>query len=108
MLCAWPGAPIVAREFPAVDDVGIERIGRDVAVFLRGHGMPIAKSDRAVVAAAGDAHGAAFLLAAVKTIRKRVVRTDVIELRGRLVIPRAPALPAIDGDDRALVARRGE
>ena len=67
--------------------------------------MPIAKGDRAVVAATGDADGAAFLLSAVETIGKRVVRADVIELRGRLVIPRAPALPAIDGDDRPLIAR---
>ena len=32
--CAWPGAPIVARQLAAVDDVGIVRIRRDVAVFF--------------------------------------------------------------------------
>ena len=66
--------------------------------------MPIAKSDTAVIAAARDSDRAALLLAAIQSIRKRVVRTDVIKLRGRLVIPGAPALPAIDGHDRALIA----
>src|SRR5205085_4918236 len=46
---------------------------------------------------------AAFLLPAVNPIRKRVVRAYVIELRGRLVIPRAPRLATVHGDDRALV-----
>ena len=102
------GAAIVTRQLAAVDDVRIERIGRDVAVFFRGDRMPVAESDLAVVAAARDADRAAFLLAAAQSIRKRVVGADVIELRGRLVVPRAPGLAAVDGDDRALVARRAE
>ena len=66
--------------------------------------MPIAKRDRAVRSAARDPDRAAFLLPAVKAIGKRVVRAHVIKLRGRLVIPRAPARAAVHRDDRALVA----
>ena len=39
----------------AVNDVRIERIGRGVAVFDDAHGVPFAKSDFTVLAAAGDA-----------------------------------------------------
>ena len=97
-------AAIVARQLAAVDDVGIERIGNNVAVFFRCHRMPVAKRDLAVIAAAGDADRAALLLAAAQAIGKRVVGIHVIKLRRRLVVPRTPALAAIDGDDRALVA----
>ena len=65
--------------------------------------MPVAKSDRAIIAATGDADRTAFLLAAVQAIRKRVVGTDVIKLRRGLIVPRAPTLPAIDCDDRTLI-----
>src|SRR5262249_25650953 len=40
----------------------------------------------------------------VDPIRELVVGADVIELSGRLVVPRAPGLAAVDADDRALVA----
>src|SRR3954453_20345987 len=86
------GASIVAGNLAAIDDVGIERIGDDVAIFLRGDGMPFAERDCALIAATGDAERAALLLAAVEPIRNRVIRRDVIKLRGRLVIPRAPTL----------------
>ena len=36
----------------AVNDVGIERIGRDVVVFLGADGVPFAEGDLAIVAAA--------------------------------------------------------
>src|SRR5437667_10402289 len=97
------GPTIESRQFTADDDVWIERIGNDVTIFLRRHGSPIAKRDLAFVAAAFDSYRTAFLLAAVKPIRKRVVGADMIQLRGRLVIPRAPALAAVERDDRTLV-----
>src|SRR6476620_11418051 len=97
------GATIESRQFPADDDVWIEWIGNDITIFLRCNRSPVAGRNRAVVAAAFDSDRTAFLLTAVKPIRKRVVRADMIQLRGRLVVPRAPALPAIHGDDRALV-----
>ena len=52
-----------------------------------------------------DDHGAVVLLAAVEAIRIRVVDDDVVELRRRLVVLRAPALPAVDGDGHAAVVR---
>ena len=97
------GATIESRQFAADDNVWIERIGNDVTIFLRRNRSPVAECDLAFVTAAFDSDRTAFLLTAVKPIRKRVVRADVIQLRRRLVIPRAPALSAIHGDDRALV-----
>ena len=98
------GAAVEARDLAAVDDVGIERIGRDVAVLLDADRVPVAKRDRAVVAAAGDAGRSALLLAAAHAVRERVVGVDVVELRRRLVVPGAPRLAAVERDDRALVA----
>src|SRR4029077_2672130 len=97
------GAPIESRQFTADDDVWIEWIGNDITIFLRRNRSPVAERNLAFVAATFDADRTAFLLTAVKPIRKRVVRAHVIQLRGRLVIPRAPALSAIHRDDRALV-----
>src|SRR6476661_5025445 len=95
--------PIESRQFAADDDVWIEWIRNDVTIFLSGHGSPVAERNLAVVAAALNSDRTAFLLTAVKSVRKRVVRTYMIQLRRRLVVPRAPTLPAIHGDDRALV-----
>ena len=58
----------------AIDDIGIERIGRDVAILDHADGMPVAKRDRAVVAAARDADRAALLLSGADLIRKRIGR----------------------------------
>ena len=65
------GGPVKLRDFAsaaAVNDVGVERIGCDVAVFDHADGMPFAVGDRAVVAAAGDADRTALLLAAADAI----------------------------------------
>ena len=85
------GPAVVSRELAAVDDVGVQRVRRNVAVLLDADGMPFAKRDAAVVAAALHARRAALLLPAADAIGKRVVGADVVELRGRLVVPRAPA-----------------
>src|SRR2546421_1228140 len=66
--------------------------------------MPLAKSYFAIVATTRDARRAALLLTTAQTIRKGVVSIYVIHLRGRLVVPTAPRLPAVDSDDCALVA----
>src|SRR5205085_560685 len=55
--------------------------------------------------AAGDTSRAALLLPAAHPVWKAIVGDDVVHLRGRLVVPRAPGLPAVHGDSRALVAR---
>src|SRR5581483_1159184 len=82
--------PIVARNLAAIDDVGIERIGRDVAVLFDTDRAPIAPSDRAIIATRGDRRRTAFLLSAVDPIGPAIVSADVIHLRGRLVVPRRP------------------
>src|SRR5437764_9282231 len=71
---------IRSKRAAAINNVGIERVGRDVSIFLYAHRMPIAKGDLAIIAAAGDAGGAALLLAAIDPIRKTVVGDHVVEL----------------------------
>src|SRR5205085_8870015 len=46
-----PRALVEARELAAIDEVRVERVGRDVAVLFCADGAPIAERDRAVVAA---------------------------------------------------------
>ena len=70
--------------------------------------MPFAKSDFAVIAPAGDAGRATLLLAAAKPIWKCVVGINVIELRGRLVVPATPGLAAIHRNDCALIAAQND
>src|SRR5256886_9013386 len=36
-----PRAPVEARDLPAVHDVGVQRIGSDIAVLLRADGTPL-------------------------------------------------------------------
>ena len=98
-------APVPARHPAAVDDIRVERVGSDVAVLLHADRCPLAEGDGAVVAAALHARRARLLLPAADAIREGVVGADVVELRGRLVVPRAPRAAAVDGDDDALVAR---
>ena len=81
------GSPIESGQFAADDDVRIERIGDNITVFLRRDWVPVAKCDFAVVAATCDSNRTALLLATIKTIRKRVVRAHVIQLRSRLIVP---------------------
>src|SRR5437660_6944815 len=78
------GATIESRQLTANDNVWIERIGNDVTIFLGRDRLPIAERDLALIAAAFDSDRTAFLLAAVEPIWKRVVRANVIQLRGRL------------------------
>src|SRR5277367_5756537 len=99
------GEHIEARGFAAVNQIGMQRVGRDVSIFFGADRMPIAKSDFAPVAAAGGAGGAAFLLAAVYPVGKLIVGDEVVELRAGLVVPTAPGFAAVDGDGGALVGR---
>ena len=99
---------IVPRDLPSVDDVGVERIRHHVAVFLDTHRVPLAERDLAVVAAAGHARRAALLLPAADAIGEVVVGIDVIELRRRLVVPRAPGLAVVQRNDGPLIARHDD
>ncbi len=100
-----PGNHVEARDLPAINQIGMQRVGSDVTVFFSSHGMPIAKGDFAPIAAAGGSGGAALLLSAVNPVGKLIVGDDVIELRGRLVVPGTPRSASIDADRCALIAR---
>jgi hypothetical protein len=70
-----------------------------------GAAKPYSSTPTTVVAPARDAGRAALLLAAVEAVGEGVVGRGVVELGRRLVVPGAPGLAAVDGDDGALVAR---
>jgi hypothetical protein len=59
------GVSIVARQLATIDNIGIERIGDDIAIFLGRDRVPITKGDRAIDAATGDSDRAALLLTTV-------------------------------------------
>src|SRR5947207_7424621 len=68
--------------------------------------MPLPERDLTVVAAAHDTDRAALLLAAVHPVGKTTVGRHVVELRRRLVVPRAPAVAAVHRHHRALITRQ--
>jgi hypothetical protein len=55
-------------------------------------------------AARRRADSAAVLLRAGDPVRKTIVGSEVIDLCGGLVVPRAPRDCAVDANDRALIA----
>src|SRR6267142_589896 len=79
----------VATGAAAINNIGIDWIGHNVAAFTGADGMPISESNLTVITAAHNSGCAAVLLRAVDPIRKLVVHRDVIELRGWLVVPTA-------------------
>src|SRR5256884_440965 len=93
---------IEAREDRAfvvgVNDIRIARIGNDIAALPAADGVPVAAVNKAAITARLDAHRRVVLLRAVNTIEKIVVRSDVIELRGRLVVLRGPISAAVNRD----------
>src|SRR4029077_1413252 len=64
------GATIEPRQFAADDNVWIERISNDITIFLRRNRSPVAKRNLALIAATFYSDRTAFLLTAVKSIRK--------------------------------------
>src|SRR5581483_1986273 len=97
---------MVARDFEAratIDDVRIEGIRSHIGVLVGSNGMPVVKRDLAVIASTQCARRAALLLAAIDPIRVLIIGDDVIELRGRLVVPRAPCASTVHRYRRALI-----
>ena len=101
-----PGLAVQPLDATAIDDVGIVRIRRDLIALAAGsdlvklvHRDPVEPA----VAAAVDRRGARILLRSIDPVREAVVGRDVVELTGRLVVPAAPGLAAIDRDQRTLV-----
>src|SRR5207244_9909505 len=85
---------------PAVDDVGIERVGRDVAALARAHRRPVAEGERPEVAATRHPGGPRILLGAVDTVGEGVVRNHVVELSRGLVVRAASGADAVGGEHR--------
>src|SRR6185369_14854102 len=67
--------------------------------------MPVAKTDRPVVASACNTGRAALLLTAVNPVRKLIVGYHVIKLRSWLVVPGTPGFSAIHSDRSSLIGR---
>src|SRR6266851_3653728 len=67
----------------------------DGAILDHSNGMPIAKGDRPIIAAARNAYRAAFLLCSANLVRKSIGYAHVIHLRRRLVVPGTPGFTAI-------------
>src|SRR5450755_3223466 len=67
------GVAVEDCRLAAINQIGMQRIGRDIAIFFHANGGPVAKSDFAEVAAAGGADGAALLLAAIDPVGKLIV-----------------------------------
>src|ERR1700722_1405556 len=102
-----PGDPIVSGDVGAsraINNIWIHGIRNGISVLDGADRMPIAKSNFAIVASAGNADGAAILLSATHAIRESVIGNDVINLRGGLVIPGTPGASPICTDQRALIA----
>src|SRR6185437_8133775 len=90
----------------AGNDVRIIGIGRDHAALAADRDLAELLHGNAVTAcgAARERGGARVLLSAIHPVGELVVRDDVIDLRGRLVVPAAPGLAAVERDLCALVA----
>src|SRR5262249_17317539 len=87
-----------------INQVWVEGIRGDVAVLLNAYGMPVPTHDLAVTAPAGHRGRTALLLAPINPVRELVVGDDMVELRGRLVVPCAPGLASVHRDNRPLIA----
>src|SRR5262249_9797069 len=80
----------------AKENLRIGGIGRDVAVLSAGrHRPPVAQGDGRKFRAGEGRDGSAVLLRSVDPVGKPLVGRDMVELRGRLVVPGAPGLRPI-------------
>src|SRR5262249_968626 len=89
--------------WPTVNDVRIEGIGSYIRIFVSTNRMPVMKGNLAVIAPTDQSSRAALLLSTVNPIGMLVVGDDVIQLRGRLVVPGTPRAPTVHSDRRALI-----
>ena len=89
-----------------VDNIRVERIGRDRAGLGRWQRGPIGHVDLTEVTAAAGHHSACILLRPQRPVRVPRVGGDVIDLRDGLGIPNAPGLAAIERDVRTLIRAR--
>src|SRR6266702_5217958 len=97
-LIASPGAG-------AIENVAVLRIGKhDAALTGKTSRLPVAKGEYTHARPGTHADSAGILLRAVEPIWKAIVRGNMIDLRGGLVVPGAPRLRPIERDDGTLIA----
>src|SRR5262249_34334145 len=71
-------------------DVRIARLDGDIAALASARLHPVDRGDGAAMGLAGHADGPVVLLRAVDAVRPLIVRADVVELRGRLIVDGRP------------------
>src|SRR2546427_242129 len=71
---------------------------RDVTALRGANGIAVAPGDGASVGARRHADGCVVLLCPVYPVGELVVRGDMVELRGELVINGRPGVTAVEGD----------
>ena len=93
---------IVAGDVSAIrtgiNDIGICGIGSDIAAFPAADVVKVALIDAAAGTRSGNRDRGVVLLRSVQPVGKSVVGSDVIELRGWLVVERRPAGAAVSGN----------
>src|SRR5216683_4249312 len=89
-------AEILPRHETSKRNAWIQRVWRDVAVFItRFHRPPIVKIQRAVTAAAWRGRRTAVLLCPVHPVRKPIVGSHMIELPRRLLYQELQVSPPL-------------
>ena len=98
------GAPALPRAVSdAVEDLRVERIGRDRAELGRGERRRVEDVDLPEVAAAARHDRAGVLLGPHHPVRIARVGGHVVDLPDRLVVPGTPRLSAVERHARALI-----
>ena len=102
----WKGADIVRFFFVFVvaddvtfavriNDVPVAGIGHDETAFAPASLKPIFSADYARIGPTGDAHIRIVLLSAVDVIRERIIDSNVVKLRRRLIALARPSFAAV-------------
>src|ERR1700678_4531742 len=78
----------------AINDVRIARIGDHEARLAAAGGIPVARPYHALVVETSDGKIGIVLLRAVNVVRKAVIRCDMVELAGGLIVLGRPGIAA--------------
>ncbi len=87
----------------AVNNVRIARIGDHEPRLTAAGGIPVARPDHALVVETRDGKIGIVLLRAVNVVRKAVIRRDVVELAGGLIVLGRPGVAAVERNARAAI-----